>query len=283
MRGVLKGMVLRLLTMSLRASNLERGEGELRKSLMRIVPDLSAQYTNHKMETPYEIENLRCVHAFQMGLVFKAIALLDNKRDRDVFTIVDIGDSSGTHLKYLKEMEESKGGSTRYRLLSVNLDPVAVQKIKGKGIEAVLCRAEQLVERGIHAQIFLSFAMLEHLFDPINFLHDMASKTNCDYFVITVPYVRRSRLGLQYVRHSNEGEAYAESTHIFELSVEDWNLVFSFSGWEVVVADIYKQYPKYGLLRITQPIWSRFDFEGFYGVILRRNLEVSKRYRNWPE
>jgi hypothetical protein len=281
MRDFLKDMVFRLLALSLRASNSERGERELRKSLMKIVPDLSEQYTTYKIETPYQVENLRCVHAFQMGLVLKAIALLDNKRDEGAITIVDIGDSSGTHLKYLKEMEGADGGSSRYRLLSVNLDPVAVQKIRDKGFEAVHCRAEQLVSLGIHANLFLSFAMLEHLFDPISFLHDMASKTECDYFVVTVPYVRTSRVGMQYLRKGDNRDSYAEDTHIFEFSAEDWSLIFRFSGWKIVLSDIYTQYPRFGFLRFTQPIWRRVDFEGFYGVVLQRDTSASEQYKSW--
>ena len=61
-----------------------------------------------------------------------------------------------------------------------------------------------------HADLFLSFQMLEHLFDPVSCLHELASKTSTDYFVVTVPYVARSRVGLKYLRHSPSALRFTE-------------------------------------------------------------------------
>jgi hypothetical protein len=282
MREHAKGIIYKLLAMSLRASNAERGEGKLRKLLVQSVPDLSKQYTTYEIDSPYATENLRCVHAFQVGLILKTLKLLNqDSASRDI-TVVDIGDSSGTHLKYLKSVVATNKLNWQLKLLSVNLDPVAVSKIREQGLDAIECRAERLAEKGISADIFLSFAMLEHLFDPISFLHDIASKTDCSYFAITVPYVRSSRVGMQYLRKGDLRDSSAEDVHIFELSVEDWKLIFRFSGWEVVFEDIYLQSPRFGLLRATKPIWSQLDYEGFYGVILRRNPEAAEKYKSWP-
>ncbi len=73
----------------------------------------------------------------------------------------------------------------------------------------------------------------------------------------------------------------AENTHIFELSPEDLQLLFKFAGWSVVFERIYLQYPKKHWLRITKRYWMMFDFEGFYGVILKRDSTWSKLYTGW--
>ncbi len=53
------------------------------------------------------------------------------------------------------------------------------------------------------------------------------------------------------------------------------------AGWDVVKEQIYLQYPKNSFLRITKPLWKRFDFEGFYGLILKRDDTWSSRYTDW--
>jgi hypothetical protein len=283
LKKLLKFLVYELLTMSLRASNKSRKEDEIRNILIKSVPDLSKQYTTFEITSPYVFENLRCMHSFQVSLIIKTLDLFSCASLNREVTIVDIGDSSGTHLKYLKDLVVENKLDWKLNLLSVNLDPVAIEKIKRRGINAIECRAENLIEQGIKADIFLSFEMLEHLFDPINFLHDISSKTDCSYFAITVPFLRQSRVGMIYLRKGDLRETCAENVHIFELSVEDWRLIFKFSGWEIVAEDIYLQYPRYSFLRLTKHLWKWLDFEGFYGVILRRNSEASEKYKSWPD
>ena len=43
--------------------------------------------------------------------------------------------------------------------------------------------------------------MIEHLFDTINFLHTIAEKSECEFFVVTVPYLNRSSVGLHQIRN----------------------------------------------------------------------------------
>ena len=74
---------------------------------------------------------------------------------------------------------------------------------------------------------------------------------------------------------------YAENTHIYELCPEDWKLIFTFSGWKVVYENIYYQYPRYGLFKFTKYLWKKKDFEGFYGVILKKDFKYSKLYKDW--
>ncbi len=130
--------------------------------------------------------------------------------------------------------------------------------------------------------------MVEHLLDPVSFLHAMATKSRCDYFVVTIPYLNRSRIGLHHIRQIDKGialdrEVNAETTHIFELSPDDWDLIFRFSGWKIVKSVRYTQYPKnkLNLLSLLRYVWRKLDFDGFYGVILEKDDSISKRYQDW--
>lgn len=284
MRTILKQVIKKILNKAILNSNTNRNENRLANRLMEIVPDISNQYTTTTIDMKDEllVNRVYCQHAFQMSIALKTIELFIAKNTSDIVTVVDIGDSAGTHLIYLQEL--MKDQSLSINALSVNLDKIAVEKIKSKGLNAICCRAEELhtVEGGgIKADIFMSFEMLEHLFDPISFLHSMATKAECEYFVITVPYLTKSRVGMHHIRQNLKEDRLAENTHIFELCPEDWDLIFQFSGWEIVYSDRYTQYPKSGILNLTKYIWRKFDFDGFYGVILKRNLEISNRYRDW--
>jgi len=283
MKSIIKSIIYWLLNRSLIASNKQRNEVELKSKLGQIVPDLTNQYTTFKidMNNSYLVNKIRGQHSFQISIALKAIELLSMiRKENDIdINIVDIGDSSGTHLIYLKKLLENK----KINALSVNLDPVAVQKIKDKGLNALLCRAEELHlnKEGFDTDIFLSYEMLEHLFNPIDFLHTMSEKSKCEYFVVTVPYVHKSRVSCQFVNNGLNGNFQAENTHIFELSPNDWNTIFKFSGWEIVYADKYTQYPKLNPLSLTKHLWRKLDFDGFYGVILKKNNSFSKRYLDW--
>ena len=147
-------------------------------------------------------------------------------------------------------------------------------------MEAILCKAEDLFEKhNIKADLFLSYEMIEHLYDPVGFLESMSKSVEESYFVLTVPYVVQSRVGLHHIRHQQNREVYPENTHIFELSPADWKLIFNHSGWEIVEELIYRQYPLRSYLRIMKPFWKKYDFEGFYGVILKRNSKWSNCYK----
>ena len=172
-------------------------------------------------------------------------------------------------------------GKKDLECIGVNLDPKAVEKIKARGLAAVNARAEDLPKHDIKADIFLCFEILEHLADPCNFLHSLSANTNAKYLVLTVPYVRHSRVGLHHIRDGRKGPVCAENTHILELSPEDWKLFARHSGWNIVKEKIYLQYPKKSLLRCTQPVWKKGDFEGFYGLILEKDDTWSSQYKDW--
>ena len=260
-------------TKSIHAAVREQGLLPLRDHLCEIVPDISEQYSSHDLGSNYQIGKVRAQHAFQIWLVNKAIQLIEDSKD---LRIVDIGDSSGTHVQYLLALHKD------VRSLSVNIDPQAVKKIREKGLEAIHARAEDVQSySSTDVDISMSFEMLEHLMNPTQFLKDLAGNINCKFFVITVPYLSKSRVGLHHIRHSQQRNVTAEGVHIFEFSPPDWRLLFMHSGWSIVHERVYLQYPRRGFWRLMKWHWRRHDFEGFWGAILKRDSTWSKLYSGW--
>lgn len=257
---------------SLKSSIKEQRLDALYALLERIVPDISDQYSMFKINTPYLTTKVRGVHAFQISLVNNLLAEFEK------VSIVDIGDSAGTHMQYINGLCAK---DKAIHCVSVNLDQKAVEKIKEKGLNAVYARAEELHRYNVNADIFLCFETLEHLMNPSHFLHELSTKTKVKYLVITVPYVKNSRIGLHHIRNNRMATTTAETTHLFELNPMDWKLLVRHSGWDIVTENIYYQYPKKSIWRITQPLWKRFDFEGFYGLVLRRDDKWSSKYVDW--
>jgi hypothetical protein len=270
---------------SLKSAAREQNLNNISVLLKKAVPDLTNQFTTFKIDSEYLRIKARSQHAFQMKLTLKALSLLkDNSAclGREV-SIIDIGVSSGTHTIYLRHLIQNDViyNPFRFKFLSVNLDPIAVTKIRSKGLEAILCKAEVLFdEYNIKADLFLSYEMLEHLYDPIKFLEGMSKSAQQSYFVLTVPYMTQSRVGLYHIRHKQCREVYPENTHIFELSPMDWKLIFNHAGWEIVEELIYRQYPLRSWLRLMKPIWKKYDFEGFYGVILKKDRKWAGYYKS---
>jgi hypothetical protein len=196
---------------------------------------------------------------------------------------MDIGDSAGTHMIYLTKLA---GEGLELETISIKLDPKAVEKISAKGLEALLCRAECLdlgPEKPV--DLFTSFEMVEHLHNPAIFFHRLAKKSPGNLMVITVPYMRKSRMGLYHTRNPATSPVFAEDEHIFELSPQDWTLLFLHSGWRTTYSATYYQYPR--KLPLVSPLltsfWRHMDFEGFWGAILEKDTSCSDRYQNWEE
>ncbi|MFL5885952.1 MAG: class I SAM-dependent methyltransferase [Thermoleophilaceae bacterium] len=265
---------------SLRAALREQGLAALEARLAEIVPDISRQYSEYGVDSEYMTAAVRGLHAFQVELANRAIAIARADGDGSL-TIVDIGDSAGTHLRYLTALNPD----LEIRGIGVNLDPEAVARIRAGGLEAVEARAEDLAEHGIEADVFMSFETLEHVQDPIRALRDLSYRTSCRAFVMTVPYVPRTRVGLFHIRTGRREHAHPETTHVFELSPPDWRLVLQHAGWAVVEETTYLQYPRRRPLRATQPLWARTEqlgtHEGFWGAILRRDHSWSDLYSGW--
>lgn len=279
--GLDSGNIYRSLSLaSLRAAAREQNLDDLIVKLRSAVPDLSDQYTDGpdtaQLEAYWE-PKMRGLHAFQVRLALDALSHAGTPGA----TIVDIGDSSGAHSAYIKAVA-APGAVARF--VSVNLDPVAVEKVKSRGGEAVLCRAEELDHQSIRPDLYLSFETLEHLTDPVSFLHGLSSKGAGRLAAVTVPYRRDSRFGGALIRRPQQAlpaKMTAEQVHIFEFSPADWQLLARFAGWRTVDARVYRQYPLRHPLRAMAPLWRALDFEGFLGLILERDSSLSDRYRDW--
>jgi hypothetical protein len=269
-RDALKRARESLLLRSLRAAVAEQGLGELVARHTTVFPELSRQYTEFELDSEYLKYKVRAQQSFQVSLALPVLAT------RPGATVVDVGDSSGAHIAAIKALLPEGG----HRFLSVNLDAEAVSRVQARGLEAVLCRAEALHEKGIQADVFLSYEMLEHLHDPGTFLHQL-SKTSCQRLVLTVPYVAETRLGLHQLRAGLKKKMSPESVHIFEFCPEDLKLLARHCGWEVETERIYRQYPLLSPLRATRTIWRDWDFEGFYGLVLKRDQSWSALYSGW--
>ena len=273
--------ILNINTKSLISALNEQGYKKLIVDLRKIVPDISDQYSflKNTLNEHYHELKIRGMHAFQCKLM---LGVLDNyhKNTSNKINVVDIGDSSGTHMLYLKDFMKDRLDIDSY---SVNLDPGAIKKIENKGLKALLCRAEDLDLGEQKIDLFVSFEMVEHLHNPSIFFRRLAKKSNGDKIVITVPYRKKSRVGLSYLRSEIKKEVHAENVHIFELSPEDWTKLMLHSGWRVVSNEIYYQYPrKLPLLRkIFARYWERTDYEGFWGAILEKDLTYSELYQDW--
>ncbi|HPN32378.1 MAG TPA: hypothetical protein PKY81_15610 [bacterium] len=86
----------------------EQGLMELISKLEKVIDNekITQQYTNTPVDAykhPYWINKLRAQHSFQISMVLKAIDLF-NLKDREI-TIVDIGDSAGSHILYFTSVQ----------------------------------------------------------------------------------------------------------------------------------------------------------------------------------
>ena len=160
----------RVAKFSINSSLAENGMWPLIKRLKNIVPDMSSQYSfGMEQFNDYMDLKMRGIHAFQCSLMLTAITDMSAK----ALTIVDIGDSSGTHMMYLKELTK---GKFNIDTISINLDPRAIERIKARGLKAIRCRAEELSLGDKKIDLFTSFEMVEHLHNPAIFFRRLAKK-----------------------------------------------------------------------------------------------------------
>lgn len=252
---------------------------EFIEKLRQIAPDISRQeLTAMGGFSDYWELKRRALQAFQCTVMLKALESVTVRNP----TIVDIGDSAGTHMLYLKELTKDKFDIDT---IGVNLDPAAIEKIRARGQKAILCRAEDLDLGDKKVDFFTSFQMVEHLHNPAIFFRRLAKRSSCNRIVVTLPYLKNSRVGLHSLRNKVNKPVIAEEEHIFELNPEDWTLLFLHSGWRVAYSAIYYQYPvKLPLVnKMLALFWRRTDFEGFWGVILNKDTKVSDYYQDWED
>jgi hypothetical protein len=260
---------------SLEAAVREQRYWHLREQLRSIVPDLRHQYTTPLPESEYVSfwePKVRAVHAFQTKMVMRAIGELKSPCP----TVVDIGDSSGTHQTYFRALIPTIG-----RFVSVSDDPVAVGKINARGYEAILSRGEDLTLEA-PADLCLSFETLEHMTDPMQFLHKMVVAHPKSRLLFTVPYRRSGRVGNDYLFKNPQVEVIlTENLHVFELSARDWVRLAYLAGWRTLWTEVYWQYPRFSPWRLMAPIWRQLDFEGFLAVHAEPDLTIAGRYAGW--
>lgn len=267
-----------LSALSLDKAAAEQGLADLRKKLRQILPDIRDQYSLAIDEAEYLRfweRKLRGLHAFQVRAVLDALEHVPGER----LVLADIGDSSGNHAAYVKALTPRVE-----RVVSVNLDPIAVDKVTAKGGDALLARAEEMDLEGVAPDMFMSFEMVEHLTDPIRFLHRLAERGKSPWLLMTVPYVRKSRFGgreLDTPLDLLPQAITAEEMHLFELCPRDWLRLARFSGFAPIFTRVYRQYPLKHPLAATMPLWATLDFEGFFAVFLKRDLSLSSRYAAW--
>ena len=191
-------------------------------------------------------------------------------------TYADVGDSDGSvRLLLSKHFFDEKLVS-----VGINLQETAVEKIRNKGLKAICADALLLSETGVNYDVISAFETLEHLPDPIGFLDGIRKVTN-DRLILSVPYVRRSRVGLTYVsgKWPNDKKPTVENVHIFELCAEDWRRIFWHTGWNIEKEWKLMMYPSNRLSRfILQPFWRYTSFEGFWFVSLYKDNEYAAQY-----
>jgi hypothetical protein len=282
-RQHLEEYIFLLLRLSIISACKEQQLTDLREHISALVPDVSETYTSFTLNSYWE-HIVRSRHSFQVSLIETVLQFLNTK---ETTTVVDIGDSSGTHLRYM--IAGNRDG--HFNTLSINLDPAAIKKIRSYGLNAIQSRIEDMYEHPSFIRdpnIYLCFETLEHLRDPVTFLHDLASNTTCDYLILSVPYLRKSRVGLHQLRpqpgHIMTGADRpfnAEMTHIFELCPADWDLLFRFSGWKIVRSVRFTAYPKKNILTLTRFLWRRLNFDGHYGIILQPDNSIASQYLDW--
>lgn len=275
----IKKLFQNIYSWSISEATKQQGLTDLVENLRNIVPDISQQQSRNitNYNHYYELK-IRVQQAFQCSLMLKAI----DEFSMEKLIVVDIGDSAVTHMIYLKELTKN-----RYdiRTVSVNLDPRAIKKIKNRGLTAIQKRAEEIEtnDLGGPADLFTSFQMVEHLHNPSLFFRRIAKLALCERMLITVPYMKQSRVGLHHVRNKSENIVYAEDEHIYELSPMDWRTLFLHSGWKVKYSEVHYQYPTRWpvVSKLLRWYWQKSDFEGFWGAILVKDTTYSDLYQDW--
>jgi hypothetical protein len=264
---------------SIRKAINQSGLYPLVEKLREIAPDVSVQeFSDKDVFNEYWELKRRALQAFQCSLMLKHLNSIHSKR----ITVADIGDSAGTHMLYLRELTKDRFSIDT---ISVNLDARAIEKIQQRGFKAILCRAEELDLGDQQIDFFTSFQMVEHLHNPAIFFRRLAKRSKTNKMILSVPYLKASRVGLHQIRYETNKKIRAEEEHIFELSPQDWTLLFLHGGWKVIHSQIHYQYPqRWPIISLVLKLfWRHSDFEGFWGVILEKDTTVSDLYQDWDE
>ena len=146
--------------------------------------DLSDQYSYSNGLSEYTKKKIQLEHSFQVSFTAKLIKQLIKcdkiPNYKGKVNVVDIGDSAGTHIRKLRAALERD--NIAIDGVSVNLDPIAIEKIRSNGGKAVLCRAEDY-KADERVDIYMSFEMVEHLHNPAIFFHNIAKADNAAHTI----------------------------------------------------------------------------------------------------
>src|SRR6266851_928949 len=239
----------------------------------RHFPSFNEHFSNPVDDREAEAR-IRFLVAAECAFMEKEVASVLAKREK--CSVADIGDSDGS----VRVVIEDLFGKTRVETVGINLQPGLVERMNQKGLKAICADAIEVGNQGGRYNIVSLFETMEHLPDPIGFLQKISSVVE-DRLVVSVPYVRRSRVALYYTGNGwPEGQPVTiETVHIFEFSPEHWRKIFIHSGWRVEREAIFKQFPASGPLNwILTWYWHYTSFEGFYLVSLVKDTTQSSRY-----
>lgn len=226
-----------------------------------------------------EVENrIRLLVAAEAFFIKKEIDKVITAKDK--CTYADVGDSDGSVRLLLKKYF----GGEKLASVGINLQASTVEKIRKRGLDAICTDALSLEDRGIHYDIVSLFETLEHLPDPLGFLNGIRKVVD-KKLVLSVPFIRHSRVGLNYLsdrwvnKWPQDMKTTIENTHIFELSPLDWKKIFLHTGWKVDNEWNLMMFPSNKISRlILQPFWRVVSFEGFWFVSLFKDNKYSSRY-----
>jgi len=241
------------------------------------LPDLSEHYSVEVYDDEI-LQRIRLLIAGQTMFIKNILGEIIGKNDR--CTYADVGDSDGSVRLLLKNHFYGE----KLESVGVNLQETAVRKIREKGLDAICADALALGDNGVNYDVISVFETLEHLADPIGFLKRIKNVVK-DRLVISVPYVRRSRIGLGYIsskwpsKWPKDRQPTIENTHIFELCPEDWIKIFAHTGWALDCDWKLFMFARFGFGRlILEPFWRIMSFDGFWFVSLYKDNRYSSQY-----
>lgn len=238
-----------------------------------VLPDLSDHYTGVDLSPIFEKKG-RFLLSAQAAFVADQVREVLGKKG--TCELADIGDSDGSLQLMIKSMISADDA---LQTTGINLQSEAVEKIRAKGLDAEHADAMQLAERGRTYDVTTVMETLEHLPNPIGFLESMHEIVQAR-LVISVPYLRRSRVSLRYLDEHGPGEREPtiENVHIFELCPVDWQKIFLHAGWKLHSQRIAYQFGPRSVWRLAAPVWRRMDFEGFWLASFTEDFSARQAY-----
>jgi hypothetical protein len=236
-------------------------------------PDFKNHFANEVVSEEVEAR-IRLLVVKEVSFIKEVISNLLNVKPH--VSYADVGDSDGSVQLILREFFQDSQLSS----VGINMQKQAVKKIEQLGLDAIWADAIDLAKQDISYDVISLFETFEHLSDPIGFLNNIRGIVK-ENLVVSVPFVRKSRIGLGYLSDSwpEAIKPTIENQHIFELSPVDWTKLFLHSGWRVNSEIKLLMYPKKSLYRLVlEPYWRRISFDGFWFASLVKDETYSSKY-----